>query len=137
MKIVLYLVMEKTIKQRRLEFLDETVAFYSEDTSRRALQNRACKYRTDDGKKCAIGRVIPDELYTPAIDALKNSSVYYIIDNPNLCYIIPLSIRELGANFLFKVQRFHDMDHYWGPVSGLTSDGLNEYNAIKLEYCTE
>lgn len=27
-----------------------------------------CRYRTDDGKKCAVGGFIPDELYNPSIE---------------------------------------------------------------------
>lgn len=28
-----------------------------------------CKYRTDDGRKCAVGALIPDELYLPKYES--------------------------------------------------------------------
>jgi hypothetical protein len=31
--------------------------------------NRGCMYRTSDGKKCAIGCLIPDDRYTPKIES--------------------------------------------------------------------
>ena len=33
-----------------------------------AMVNDACVYRTPDGLKCAIGCLIPNELYTPEIE---------------------------------------------------------------------
>ena len=35
-----------------------------------AIDVLGCLYRTEDGKKCAIGCLIPDELYTPNIERL-------------------------------------------------------------------
>ncbi len=45
----------------KIEIIEETVAFYTEDPSRIALENRRCKYLTSDGRKCAFGRCMTDE----------------------------------------------------------------------------
>ena len=36
--------------------------------NRRAMQRLVCRYRTDEGLKCAIGCLIPDNLYTAKIE---------------------------------------------------------------------
>jgi hypothetical protein len=33
-----------------------------------ALENGRCRYRTADGCKCAVGHLIPDDRYDPAMD---------------------------------------------------------------------
>jgi hypothetical protein len=36
---------------------------------RPAYDGNQCRYRTSDGRKCAIGHLIPDEKYTPAMES--------------------------------------------------------------------
>ena len=43
------------IKQRMLEVLEETVNYYSEDTSRRCIEDGICFYYKE-GKMCAVDR---------------------------------------------------------------------------------
>ena len=106
------------LQQRQLDFLEDTVKYYSEDTSRRAVTigGSYCYYRTDDGRKCAIGRHIPDELYDVSIE------------NKSICSIIGFEcisdeLRELGMLFLMNVQELHDSDWYWVSGEGLSTEG--------------
>lgn len=42
------------------EIIEETIKFYN--SNNRAVQDRStCKYLTDDGKMCAVGRCLTDE----------------------------------------------------------------------------
>ena len=121
--------MKKTIEQRRLEFLDETVAYYSEDVNRRATNvGGSCFYLTEDGRKCAIGRYIPPKKYSSDFEG---RSVKGDIFN-----CLPKKIKELGEVFLIKVQTFHDGDENWDE-NGLTMFGKEDYKNIVKEFCTQ
>lgn len=37
--------------------------------NKQAMNGMTCRYRADDGCKCAVGGIIPDELYDPVIEA--------------------------------------------------------------------
>lgn len=121
----------KTLQQRRLEFLNEMVAYYSEDTSRRASDRNRSYYRLpNSNNKCAIGRYISDEDYNnnPELD-----TNYALADDYMVLALLPENVRRLGGNFLYEVQTLHDENTYWN--NGLTTDGLKEVERIKSEYC--
>ena len=113
------------LQQKQLDFLEDTVKYYSEDTSRRAVKfSGGCFYRTDDGRKCAIGRHIPDELYDVSIE------------NKSICSIIGFEcisdeLRELGMLFLSDVQELHDSNVYWVSGEGLSIEGGKRVDYIK------
>jgi len=113
------------LQQRQLDFLEDTVKYYSEDTSRRAVTiSGSCFYRTDDGRKCAIGRHIPDELYDVSIE------------NKGICSIIGFEcisdeLKELNLLFLMDVQELHDIDGYWISGEGLSTEGGKWVDYIK------
>ena len=122
----------KTIKQQRLDFLNETVAYYSADTSRRAMSaNKDCYYyQADTGNKCAIGRHINFQDY-------KNNEIehgvpvaYYIV-----FALLPESVRRLGKDFLSKVQILHDGDDYW-YFNSLSDKGKQKVNSLIDSYCS-
>lgn len=119
--------MEKTIEEHRLEFLNETIQYYSEDTSRRAINEKSnrCRYRTSDGRKCAVGRHIPDDKYNINIESYPIREVMERL---------PIEIQELGDKFLLKMQGLHDYVPYWDH-NGLTEMGEHCVNDIINEYC--
>ena len=120
--------MEKSVEQLRKEFLDETVAFYSEDVSRRAVEddNVTCRYRIDE-KKCAIGRHIPDEIYHNSIEGGGIESLL-------VRECLPKEIIDLGISFLNHVQALHDNNFNWNE-HGLSDSGELHYNAIIKIFC--
>lgn len=85
-------------------------------TGRESEYGPACMYRTDDGKKCAFGHLIPDELYTPKFEG---NSVHYFF-NPLGLYdedketkkaaikIVEELFDEGDASFLRQLQICHD-----------------------------
>lgn len=119
------------IKVKRLELLEDTVRYYSEDTKRRAVNNGNCKYITEDGRKCAIGRLLPND----KIELLKDetSSVYTFIQREKYKNILPDNILALGIEFLRDIQYLHDTDKYWG-VNELNQEGKIYLDIIKANY---
>lgn len=126
----------KTIEEKRLDFLEDTVKYYSEDVSRRAVVNTVgikecrCLYRTKDGKKCAIGRFIPDEKYFSGMEGM-------CLSNYNLYENIDKEIRNLNnhdGSFLKAIQTLHDIENFWS-AKGLTKEGKEKVISIKKLYC--
>lgn len=117
---------EKDLKQKRKEFLDDTVKYYSEDTSRRSVLDK-CMYRTGDGRKCAIGRYIPDDKYTTLIEG--KNVISKLVYN-----LIPQNISMLGIDFLLSIQSLHDESDNWDK-NGLTEKGKEYVNFIEEKYC--
>lgn len=114
--------MRKTIEQKRLEFLEDTIAYYSEDVNRRAVNNMRCSYKTEDGKKCAIGRYISEKKYNSIIEGHGvGSSVVY--------KLLPKKILDLDIDFLDDIQDLHDQNYHWDK-NGLTEKGIDFKNKI-------
>lgn len=131
--------MEKTIQEKRKEFLEEGIKYFSTDTRRRATKKRLdtktidCVYRTrlKSGKCCFIVRHIPVEVYSSSIE---NIGLSY----GNIVWrSLPSEIQYLGSAFLECCQELHDRDIYWNRRSGLTSLGKRETNRISKQYCNE
>lgn len=128
---------EQEIKAKRLEILEDTVKYYSEDTSRRALEIiqghgslPKCKYITTDNKKrCAVGRLISDD----KIEQLKyiNNTVESIfIDNPE---ILSKDIKLVGKYFMQDLQYLHDLEDNW-DICGITKKGKLSVEQIKEKF---
>lgn len=122
------------LKQKRKEFLEDTWQYYAEDVSRRAIEGilsdvtkSCCKYKTSDGRKCAIGRHIPDSSYDFYIEGQN-------IIGGQLDGIIPATISALGNEFLQEVQQLHDCNDNWYKL-GLSSLGEENVARIMDIYC--
>jgi hypothetical protein len=84
-----------------------------------------CRYRTDDGKRCAIGCLIPDSLY---MATLEGKEIGTVLDaNPRLREHLQITEKASGdldsdENFLSGLQRIHDLyePYAWG-------EELNEF----------
>lgn len=55
-----------------------------------------CAYRSPDGKKCAAGHILPDELYNPEME---NKNIYGIFEFDDLV---------ADRRFLYNLQLIHD-----------------------------
>lgn len=117
----------KDKKERMRAILDDTVEYYSEDTSRRCFEpGYGCFYRSE-GKKCAIGRFIPDENYSLEME---EEGATTIISRFHNC--LPPEIEELPSKFLGNLQFFHDNAFNWGE-EGLTGQGKESVEFLKKE----
>ncbi len=96
---------------------------------RAQIANGLCRYRTDTGLKCAIGCLIPDELYSPW---LENSLTSDLLSRPGLRELLtPSDAPGLDAgDFLAGLQRAHDTtnDDHAGP-------GVFESNLRRFAEC--
>lgn len=89
------------------EIYDEVVTFLVKQ-GKRASGQGSCMYRTENGLKCAIGCLIPDELYKydmegPGIVTLLNSF-------PELDFLSP------HVSLLVSLQSAHDNGDNWASI---------------------
>lgn len=63
-----------------------------------------CHYRTEDGLKCAVGQLIPDDEYDPEFDIRATTTNYRVVSH---------IADKLGASpeFLLDLQDAHDASH--------------------------
>jgi len=86
----------------------------------------ACLYRGANGRKCAIGAVIPDDIYTEEMDAAADTGIRYVIEEfPQLKPFIP-DVRL--ASFL---QGAHDDFVNWCD-NGLSDAGKYQLQRIAV-----
>jgi len=122
-------------KEEYLDLLDETVKFYSEDPSRRAVgrnenSQTICRYRTEDGRKCAVGRCL--ETYDPKIESWSVDRKYstepseFIVKEE---YFFE-KYRGFDRSFWTELQLFHDGISYWDK-KGLNENGEKEVSRIR------
>jgi hypothetical protein len=101
--------MEKKLKQKRLEMLEDTCKHYNSlNRSQEQVAGlpKACKYFpvSDKTEGCAIGRLIKDKELCKEFDNTIGSSV-----NSNYIFKkLPTELQDLGQDFLRDVQRLHD-----------------------------
>ena len=114
------------LAERRALFLDDLVAYYSEDTSRRAFDKTTEEYfyRSEDGSRCAIGRYISDDVYG------SNNLEGHTCDT--LLGYLPSYIAALGGTFLRECQILHDKNEHWDE-KGLTALGATRVEYIKSQ----
>ena len=125
-----------------LEIVDETVDFYAEDPSRRAADpvDNSCCYRTEDGRRCAFGRVMKEDVLdtvdAPLTMAMKISRLVTHFatkkEGTGISHddLLQKPYRGLPLHFWRAVQFLHDMESNWG-VEGLTECGEKEARHLR------
>jgi len=124
----------KRTKEDYHKLLDETVAYYSEDTSRRASSLRGeCQYITDDGRMCAVGRCLqnPNE-----VDLASGSfmSTGYISESIvfDAC-VFKEGYEGFDKYFWRRLQSIHDSMISWKKKKGMKRAGLKLVDALKKD----
>ncbi len=95
------------IIQARRELFWETINYYRADPENRKATNTndKCLYRTNDGRKCAIGRLCDDK----TLEIYEKEMVGSIFSMTRSQYnLIPHKYRRLGKEFLKDLQSWHD-----------------------------
>jgi len=110
------------------KLIDETVAYYSEDVNRRAVDSDCnCHYLDDRGMMCAVGRCLIDpskeHSNTPASDIVK------------LTFKLKPQYRGFTSKLWLELQLLHDLDVCW-TKDGLSDMGKMRVNDMKNRYCT-
>lgn len=96
---------------------------------------KACAYRGDNGGKCAVGILIPNNLYSPAMEGgdvstvLENISLGIFGDKPEM--IAFGSMLERNKELLLQMQLIHDDTDNWG------AHGFRDCAEKELKECAE
>lgn len=94
----------------RQEIFDKVFTGLRSQGFERSFNKRSqrCKYRGDNGMKCAVGHLIPDELYKERWD--KGGTVYYGLPS-HLWKKLDIDFSEDGS-FIGKMQEIHDYNGF-------------------------
>lgn len=95
--------------------------------NQRAKEDGGCRYRTSTGLKCAVGCLIPDELYDRSIEGVSVSlNPYSPLGNALLKSGIPGDDTEI-EEMLYDLQKIHDRvtPLYWSTA---LQDLARKYN---------
>lgn len=106
-----------------------------------------CKYRSENGK-CAVGHLIPDNLYHPSMESVFPSDVEYFLEHDKFYYDDESNFKEnpfrllpfvhaiettVGRKLdqddwalLYKLQRIHDTSN--------VEEWEEKFNKLKIQY---
>ena len=114
-----------------IELIDETAAYYSQDTSRRAVDGDGfCMYKTK-GKMCAVGRCILKKQNTRLAGGVNN--ICRNGNKINLNNILKVKYKGLPQKLWVDLQNFHDVCSYWDD-KGLTEKGQERVDGLKEQW---
>lgn len=123
----------------KLQIIEETVAFYSEDTNRRAVVlienslgdpgiNPRCVYKSGE-KNCALGRCADQE----ALDALYTKNNREPRFNEVMHILKPEYQGHNSDDFWSDLQTLHDMSYHW-EFNSLSERGKLYVEKLKEMY---
>lgn len=107
--------------------LKDTVDFYSEDTTRRSMgADKVCMYFGPNGRRCAVGRLLP------------KSKQEFVSEDCGAASLNTPELNEYGittdnVEFLSSIQGLHDRSVYWNE-NGLTLKGKKCVKRMKKEF---
>ncbi len=131
-----------SLKQKMLNLLHETVAYYSIDPIKlRSRSSDNCFYSPvnsgqPDSKGCAIGRLIEDEDLKKELDQLQEEwsvNIRELLTDrqfENVTKQLPEYLLQFPPIFLNELQILHDTNGHWN-INGLTDRGLNAVAEIE------
>lgn len=118
-----------------LEIINETVEYYSKDTSRRAATKQgACFYfQISTGNMCAVGRcaILPEELDN-SLFTTANIFLFRKLEISDEELFKP-EYRGHSVEFWIDLQRLHDNNLNWNE-SGLSPRGKEQVVILKAKY---
>lgn len=105
----------------KIEIIQETVAYYSEDPSRRGTdrQGNFCAYLTEEGNMCAVGRcmISPSTQMAGSIRTLSRDDAPVILEEE-----LKPEYRGHVPSFWSNLQDLHDRRFHWTDT-GLSKKG--------------
>ena len=115
-----------------LELIEETVSYYSEDTSRRGLdETNQCVYKTDQGQMCAVGRCLKEDVNVNSFNYDSDvDNLFKEYDFPN---IIKPEYSKITQELWGSLQMLHDQQHNW-EVNSLSVIGKERVAMLKKKY---
>ena len=129
-----------------LEFLEDTIKYYSENTQRRCVNGTSCFYSPIPANKegisegCAIGRFL-DKDFALKIDKEGNNDIFdgdtsiikvltVLLEKEENKSKFPDWMLKMEFLFLSDIQALHDAKSHWDK-NGLTQEGLEYVDEIK------
>jgi hypothetical protein len=116
------------LKQKQLAFLEETVNFYNSDNRTFEVDEEGnefkCVYYMEGKPGCAIGRKIEDKELCKKLDSERAGTG---VSNDHIFNQLPIQLKELGKDFLHKVQQLHDSGINWDEK------GISEFGKLKVK----
>jgi hypothetical protein len=108
--------MRKQIKQRIFNKVAKHLLTQNRKASRynnNDISKVGCAYKSDDGAKCAIGCLIPDNIYFPDMEGKSFGGLlsnYSVILNhfKKMCRVSDTALQKDGRDFFFALQKIHD-----------------------------
>lgn len=85
----------------------------------RAYDRATCVYRNPDGLKCAVGAILPDELYVPSMENKLANALFS--DYPAIGKLW----ENISINLLAKMQYIHDhrdVDEWYDEFAAIADD---------------
>ena len=80
-----------------------------------------CLYRAPDGSKCAVGCLIPDELYDPSFE--NNSADFFFYSEPEVGTAMNINIHDkMSLRLLNRLQSIHDNSQNWQNFNNSSYD---------------
>jgi hypothetical protein len=125
----------------KIEIISETVEFYSADTSRRSFVfnygSTSCMYNSGDGRHCAVGRCMTEELKSQGVDLKNNNTALEeVIENySEVDELLEQKYHGHPLKFWIDLQNFHDQNDNWDK-KGVSIHGKMSLNRLKEEYAT-
>ena len=104
------------------EIVKETIYYYSEDPSRRAIEDGKCLYVTSDDRRCAFGRCMEDEYLDRIPSAvLEIEGLLDILGLQSHDELLQEEYRGHNLDFWRRLQFIHD-EGDWQSESGVIVD---------------
>jgi hypothetical protein len=119
------------MSKTKIEIIDETVAYYSEDVSRRSISKGEYRYFGDNGKKCAYARCWKDN----AIGFRENTTARSE-NMPEPDDLVRDEYKGYNRDFWQDIQSIHDANRYWDE-KGMTEIGRAKVENLKRLYSIE
>lgn len=123
----------------KLEIIEETVAYYSEDVNRRASTEFGCYYHTEDGRNCAVARClvnaqeVEDYVVTNCDGLASARTLHERLGEEKFQNLFKEDYKNHDYKFWQDLQVLHDNNFYWNE-KGLSIDGTIEYEKLKTKY---
>jgi hypothetical protein len=96
-------------------FNEVAVALVAQGVRSVSEDNRQCRYRGAGGTKCAMGHLIPDELYSADFEGMLASSLLISSRGRDIAHLLSVNTNPNESDdlmFLDDLQRCHDRAEY-------------------------
>lgn len=111
------------------KIFDKVVTHLLTQGRRSVSWNGNCQYRGPEGRKCAIGCLIPDQYYHKSLD--DNGTLAYQLKEFFPSKIYDRLFGDVETSLLSNVQYAHDHPSNWGPKGFKRLDILKK---IAMDY---